>query len=45
MRSSRESYCDSTRRQKLLDTGDVVIAEATAKDKIWGIGLNVGVVS
>ncbi|CAE7871574.1 hypothetical protein AK812_SmicGene43202 [Symbiodinium microadriaticum] len=29
-------------KKKLLDTGDVVIAEATAKDKIWGIGLNVG---
>ncbi|CAE7313115.1 unnamed protein product [Symbiodinium sp. CCMP2592] len=29
-------------KKKLLDTGDMVIAEATTKDKIWGIGLNVG---
>mmetsp|Transcript_53198 Transcript_53198/g.99780 ORF Transcript_53198/g.99780 Transcript_53198/m.99780 type:complete len:214 (-) Transcript_53198:18-659(-) len=28
--------------EKLLSTGDIVIAEATRNDKIWGIGLDVG---
>ena len=26
----------------LLSTGDKIIAEATRKDKIWGIGIDVG---
>ena len=26
-------------RQKLLDTGDTILAEASGRDRIWGIGL------
>eukprot|EP00931_Biecheleriopsis_adriatica_P111803 TRINITY_DN86277_c0_g1_i1.p1 TRINITY_DN86277_c0_g1~~TRINITY_DN86277_c0_g1_i1.p1 ORF type:complete len:222 (+),score=54.80 TRINITY_DN86277_c0_g1_i1:47-667(+) len=29
-------------KEKLLSTGDVIIAEATRNDRIWGIGLDVG---
>merc|ERR1712039_1141853 len=29
-------------RKLLLSTGDVIIAEATRNDRIWGIGIDVG---
>ena len=29
-------------RSLLLSTGDKIIAEATTKDEIWGIGIDVG---
>ena len=29
-------------RSLLLSTGDKIIAEATVKDNIWGIGIDVG---
>ena len=28
--------------QKLLDTGDAILAEASPRDKVWGIGLDAG---
>ena len=27
--------------EKLLDTGDCLIAEATIRDRFWGIGINI----
>ena len=27
-------------KQKLLDTGDVILAECAVQDKIWGIGIS-----
>eukprot|EP00927_Polykrikos_kofoidii_P068457 TRINITY_DN63815_c0_g1_i1.p1 TRINITY_DN63815_c0_g1~~TRINITY_DN63815_c0_g1_i1.p1 ORF type:complete len:295 (+),score=44.18 TRINITY_DN63815_c0_g1_i1:56-940(+) len=35
------SSCDRL-REKLLSTGDCILAEATVNDRIWGIGLDVG---
>jgi len=33
---------DDSLRNLLLSTGDVIIAEATRNDRIWGIGIDVG---
>lgn len=37
---NHHKFCDPKLKKKLLDTGDAILAEGAAYDKIWGIGLD-----